>query len=412
MMKTQSKKKHLIVAGIAALLMASSLGLNINTIGVFLQPMANSLNVSMGAMSTHSMLISIGLACGAFIVPPALNYFNIRLLVLVSAIGLAATTVGMSFSTQVWMFNFLGFIRGVAASLSAIVPLQLLINNWFIAKHGLATSFVFSFSGVAGALFSPILASIVENQGWRMALVIKAGIFVLLSLPGLLIPYHLKPEEEGLTPYGADENGDSQSVDTVNKVLRKPFTFQSITFAITLTFGFLIPTITAIAQHLANIGIDFGFSAAIGALMISACMVGNIVFKLIIGAISDAFGIITAVVVMASGVIVGLVLLLIAQSNVVVLVGSLFVGAVYSMASVGISLTVKHIYSAMEFPKVFPMVNFIGSIGGAVAVSLYGFSYDLSGGYTLSLVVSIGVMILVIGLILIANRTSLATSKA
>lgn len=122
MMKTQSKKKHLIVAGIAALLMASSLGLNINTIGVYLQPMASSLNVSMGAMSTHSMLISIGLACGAFIVPPALNYFNIRLLVLVSAIGLAATTLGMSFSTQVWMFNVLGFIRGVAGLYQLLSP--------------------------------------------------------------------------------------------------------------------------------------------------------------------------------------------------------------------------------------------------------------------------------------------------
>lgn len=166
--------------------------------------------------------------------------------------------------------------------------------------------------------------------------------------------------------------------------------------------------ITAISQHLAGIGLDFGFAANIGALMISACMIGNILFKLIIGVLSDTLGIIKAVSTMAGIVILGLTLLLTTDSNFLILIASFFVGAIYSMASVAIPLLINQFYSPLEFTKVFPLVNFVASIGGAIAVTLYGISYDLSGGYILSIVASIVVVIAIMVLILVANQSSIS----
>lgn len=327
-----------------------------------------------------------------------------------SALIMAISTFVLSFATHLWVFNLLGFIRGLAASFSGMITIQLLINNWFIAKHGFVTSFVLSFSGVAGALFSPLLASVINSQGWRLALIVQAVLFLLLSLPGILITYHLKPEDEGLKPYGAKtgQTATNGSEAKLFNVSRKPLSVRSTTFIATLMFSFLIPMITAISQHLAGIGLDFGFAANIGALMISACMIGNILFKLIIGVLSDTLGIIKAVSTMAGIVILGLTLLLTTDSNFLILIASFFVGAIYSMASVAIPLLINQFYSPLEFTKVFPLVNFVASIGGAIAVTLYGISYDLSGGYILSIVASIVVVIAIMVLILVANQSSIS----
>jgi sugar phosphate permease len=402
-----NNKKHFLVAGIAALLMAGSLGLNLNTIGVYLQPIANSLGVTTGDISMHSTLISMGIAFGAFLIPPVLERFNFRLVVFIATIFTAGATFGMAFATEVWMFNVLGLIRGTASAFFGIVALQLLINNWFIKKHGMVTSIVFSFSGIAGAIFSPILSNIIQSQGWQAAFIVQAILFIVLSLPGILIPYRLSPQEEGLEPYGYSENILASENTGEKESSRKPFSFGSVTFISTVLFAVLIASLTALNQHLAGIGVDFGFTATIGALMISACMLGNIIFKLVIGMISDSIGTIIALISMVGTVTVGLVLLLLGQSDFIILAGSFLLGAMYSVAAVGLSIFVKHIYSDEEFPKVFPIVNFMSNIGGAIAVSAYGYSYDLSGGYQLAVVASIVITVIIASLILIANRTSL-----
>lgn len=406
-----NNKKHFLVVIIASLLMGGALGLNLNTIGVYLQPIANSLGVTTGEISMHSTLLSIGIAFGAFLILPVIERFNFRLVVLVATIFTAGATYGMSLATEVWMFNVLGFIRGLSSAFFGIVALQLLINNWFIAKHGMITSIVFSFSGIAGAIFSPILSNIIQTQGWRTAFVVQAILFVLFNLPGILIPYHLSPQEEGLEPYGFDENHSETIYNTEETSLRKPFSFGSVTFIVTILFAIFIASLTALNQHLAGVGIDFGFTASIGALMISACMIGNILFKLMIGLISDSIGTIIALLSMVGTVTLGLVLMLISHSDRMVLAGSLLLGAMFSVAAVGLSLFVKHIYSDEEFSKVFPMVNFMANIGGAIAVSAYGYSYDFSGSYELAMVASIVITLVIIILILTANRTSLVKNK-
>lgn len=403
----KNNKKHFLVAGIAALLMAGALGLNINTVGVFLQPVANDLNVTIGDISMHSTLISIGIAFGAFVIPAILERVHIRLVVLIATTVVSLVTFGMAFTNAVWQFNVLGFVRGFASSFFGIVALQLLINNWFISKHGVVTSFVFSFSGVAGAVFSPILSTIIQNQGWQTAFITKGILFILLNLPGILIPYELSPQEEGLKPYGAGEKNVDSANKTVATTRRKPFSLTSVTFIATILFAVLITSLTALNQHLAGIGIDFGFSATIGALMISACMVGNVAFKLVIGIISDFKGTIVAILAMVGTVILGLVLLWVSHSDAVILIGALFLGAMYSVAAVGLSLFVKHVYLAEDFLKVFPLVNFMSNIGGAIAVSAYGYSYDASGGYEVAIVASIVIAVIIIGLVLAGHRFSL-----
>lgn len=82
----------------------------------------------------------------------------------------------------------------------------------------------------------------------------------------------------GLLPYGADEPSgeveDEASAD-LGLTLR---VFTPTFFALT-TFVVCLIMVTTLSGHMSSLAQDYGYSAQAGALMLSACMVGNVVSK-------------------------------------------------------------------------------------------------------------------------------------
>lgn len=397
-------KKYILITIVACALAASSVGLNINLNGLYIQPVSQAIGVSTGAFSLHSTFISIGIAVGSISVPVFLKKFDYRLIVLVASVVAAIMTFLMSLSSQVWMFSILGFIRGFSSAFFGFVGLQFLINNWFIAKHGLVTSLVFSFGGVAGAILSPIVSSLMESRGWQAGYIIQSVLYLVFALPALFIPFKATPQQEGLEPYQDNEQVKTvQAGDFKSEV--KPFTYKTRTFALVIVVSIFATALTGMVQHLPGVATDFGFSTAVGAMMISAAMIANIIFKLLVGVLNDKKGAIFANLVMVVAVTTGFGLLLLGANQIFMLSGSFMFGSIYGLTAVGMALFIKHLYPIEHFGKVFPIVNFTQNIGAAFAISIYGFSYDLSGGYTLAVVASMAVSVLIGTLILLADKS-------
>ena len=66
------------------------------------------------------------------------------------------------------------------------VPLQTTVTRWFAAKKGLALGLMFSGYGIAGFILSPILQSVIDSNGWRIAFVILSIILLCIVLPSAL----------------------------------------------------------------------------------------------------------------------------------------------------------------------------------------------------------------------------------
>lgn len=406
-----TNKKHIMVMTLAALLMGSSLGLNFNTIGVFLQPIAAGLDVNVGAISQHSTIMSIGMAFAAFFIPPVLNKLPFRRAMLIATAINVASIFLMSFATRIWMFNILGLIRGVSAAFFGVVGLQLLINNWFISKHGLVTSIVFSFSGLLGAVFSPIVTEVILAYGWERGFQLLALLVLIFNAPGILLPYKFSPKDEGLEPYMDEMNSEETDDALLDEKGKVSYSMQSLTFILLILFAALVPSLTGLAQHLQGIGLDFGFSATVGAYMISGSMIGNILFKLVIGTLSDFKGTIFALLSMVGTVATGLILIYVTNSNILAILGSLLYGAVFSIATVGMSLFIRHIYEIKDFQRVFPIVNFVTNIGGALAVSFFGYSLDITDSYNFAVLFAFILMIVGIIIILVIHRRTKQVNK-
>ncbi|MDK7164439.1 hypothetical protein, partial [Winkia sp. UMB3105] len=83
---------------IMAFTVAGSVGLNINSVGVFLGPVSKDLNVMTGTFAIHATLISFGTAFAAFAVPGVLKRFSFKKVLIVSTLVTALSTMAMGFS--------------------------------------------------------------------------------------------------------------------------------------------------------------------------------------------------------------------------------------------------------------------------------------------------------------------------
>lgn len=109
---------------------------------------------------------------------------------------------------------------------------------------------------------------------------------------------------------------------------QSPFAFASIGFLSFFVFGMMASCITSVTQHFPGFAQSVGFDASLGALLLSAGMVGNIVFKIVIGVLSDRLGALKATLVTLVINMAGIFLLLTGLSSGILLLGAFFFGSV------------------------------------------------------------------------------------
>lgn len=367
--------KHWIILAVCCGLSASSIGISINCSGIFYTPVSESLGILRGSFAMHMTIFSMVTALASFFIPTLMKKVPYKLLLTVSSIVAVITTALMGFVDNLLMFYVLGALRGASTALFASVPLTMIINNWFVEKHGLATSLVFSFSGVAGTLFSPILSSCIEKYGWQTSYVIMGMLILFLTLPSIIYPFHIDPLKESLLPYGGKKQ--EQKVETS----QAKFNFVSAPFIAFFVFGLLSACLTSVTQHFPGYAASLGFSASIGALLLSAGMVGNISFKLLIGVLSDMLGTVKAVIIMLVAVLTGTLLLMFSKVEILLILGAFLFGASYAVGAVGLPLLTKYFFKVENYSKVYPSVSFASNLGAALSLSLVGYIYDFFGSY-------------------------------
>ncbi|MCR5468810.1 MAG: MFS transporter [Lachnospiraceae bacterium] len=376
-MTNNYKKIILIMCGLAA----ASIGICQNTPGVFYAPVSTAFGVLRGTFALHATLTSLGIAVTALFMPRVFKKFSIKTIVIFGTILMVAATAGMSFANHMMTFYVLSIIRGIGAGLCANVSITTIINQWFMKSNGQVTSIALSFSGLAGALCSPLLSTCIENFGWRSAYLLQAGILAFFLLPAVILPFHTSPEDEGLMPYGFVKE------ETTKKETKpsKPFRFLSVSFLCMSVMTLLSTSITGISQHISGYAQSLGMSAAFGGLLLSVIMVGNIIMKLVIGFISDKKGTVFSCFLMMG--LNALALFLIAlggrmMSKPLLLFAAFLYGSVYAIGAVGISLLVKLFFGVENYAAAFSKISFIMSTGGACSLPLIGYLFDFTGAYT------------------------------
>lgn len=387
-------------------LATGSIGLCINAVGVFYTPVSESLGILRGTFAMHATISLVAMAVISLFIPSILNKYSYKKILILSVVVASGSTVLMAYSQGIGWFYLLAALRGISTGLFSIVPLTIIINQWFNKKNGLATSLVLSFSGIAGALGSPIFAFIIENFGWKTAYLIKGFAIFLVCLPAIVYPFSMNPIDDGLLPYGYEE----EKVQEKRLVkLKNQFDFKNISFIAFFSFSVLLVAITGLAQHLPGFAESIGYPSSMGAVLLSVSMLGNISSKLLIGIISDVFGAISAMLLMLFSNIVGILLLFNHSNMTILLIGAFLFGSIYSVGPVGCALLTKHLFGSENYSATFPLISFALNIGSAIALPLVGYLYDFTGSYNIAWIMALGIH--GIGLLLLATSVKLTQQQ-
>lgn len=390
--------KHWIILIGCCGLAASSMGIVVNTSGVFIAPVSTSLGVLRGTFSLVSTFTLVSTAIISLFTPQIINKLGIKKSLFAGSILVFGSTFLMGMAKSMIIFYLLGIIRGIGAGLNAILPITMIINKWFNKSNGLATSIVLSFSGVAGAFLSPVFSSLINSIGWQNTYYVAAIISLAVTLPIILYPFKLDPLEEGLEPYGG-------KFEVVNKTTTNT-TFNPITlsFILFMTFAILTTGITGMPSHFPGFGESIGLSATTASLMLSASMIGNISSKLIIGILSDKLGAIKAVLVMMITNMIAAICMIILPKGIFVIIFAFMFGSIYSIGAVGIALLTRYFFGENNYAKAYSIVSFGTNLGGAFSMSLFGFIYDLFKSYTNAFILTVIFSLLNFGLLYILSQ--------
>ena len=381
--------RYLIVIAAMCGLSAATVGLITNVAGLFFTPMANEFGVLKGTASLTLTIANICVALGGLATRRLTKLVPLRVLLIAGVAVLAGSTLATSVAPSMGIIYLLSATKGLAGGIIGFVLITYILNKWFVAQLGLATSIAMGCSGLAGAVFTPIIQPVVTGFGWRAGEVLVAALMVALCLPAILFVPSCDPGDTGLTPFGA--SGAPAKPASQDK--KPPIEVDRMLFAGVVLYAVLAAAVSAMPQHFPGFAEEVGLSASVGAAMISVCMVANTLGKIVMGWLTDRIGARASILAYTMLVCASIAALLLVHVPAVYIVAALFFGLCYSRATVGLTMMCREIFGKRGFGIVYPVAALGCSFSNAVFSSAVGFGYDLTGGYTVSLVVFLAFLV-------------------
>lgn len=376
----KSLKKYIVPIISLCGLISCSLGLCSNIQGVFFEGGAKELQVMIGTFSMQNTISCIITYVFAVYFVRIMDRISYRTALLLGSVLTGMSFIVMGFTSNVLVFYILGIFRGIGVSVFAVAVVTIGINNWFKKKTGLVTSLVFCTSGITGMMLSPLFTWIIERYSWRRAYVFMGITACVLTLPALFSNFSPEPERCGFVPYGGrfeKENGEGKKAVATTQTKSTG----AGTFWILSAIAVLYNIILGFSQHLTIYADSIGIESTVGAVMLSLCMFGNVLFKLFSGILADRLGALKSTAFMVSVSLASVLMLFVVRSPWVQKMAAFLFGVTYSVITVSLSLLVMEFYSREEYRRLFPKISLVGGIANPVAISLLGYIYDFQSSY-------------------------------
>ncbi|MBO7677650.1 MAG: MFS transporter, partial [Erysipelotrichaceae bacterium] len=382
-MEDKMNRKHILLIIAMAGMVGCSVGLVQNVAGVYFDPIAREMNIGRGPVS-FTLTIDVMLSeVGTLLFKKISDRIGGELTTRIGAILLIAGTVLSGLSSKLIFLYIFSGIKGIGGGLIHLVTASLFINNWFEKRNGLMVSIAMAFSGVAGAIFSPLLSSVINSYGWKIGYMVNGALMFVLLIPLLFLKITYHPEDSGLRPYGFSSEKESEEETTVDE--NKGNGSDLLLFVYAIIVGF----VTCVPQFFPGHAGVLGDSSSFGSLLISLSMITNIISKVILGSLVDKIGPKKAVMITSSIVLIGSVLML---KNITLYLGALLFGFCYAGSTVGLTSISKDQYSKPDYLIKYPILSFVSTAVNALGSPLVGFIYDGSASYSTAFIICIVMM--------------------
>ena len=186
-------------------------------VSLYMIPVTEEFGIPRSAFTLTTTIIALS---GIFLSPAVgkiVQKYNIKWILTagIFVFGLSYMSYGMAQSA--FHLYLSAAVLGISFLFCGNLTMQIIIVNWFKKSRGLAMSIAISGIGLGGFLFSPVIANLIMNFGWRKTYLIMGLGILLIGLPIALFVMKKSPEEIGLKPYGEGEE-DEQAKSANNEI--------------------------------------------------------------------------------------------------------------------------------------------------------------------------------------------------
>jgi MFS family permease len=176
-----------------------------STPGVMVGPLSAEFGWSIG---TISLALSVNLALFGLTAPFAaalMERFGVRPVVATALVLVAAGSGLTVFMTASWQLVLLwGVIVGLGTGSMALALVATVVGRWFVARRGLVSGVLTAANATGQLIFLPVVAHVVQTDGWRSAALAVSGTALVVA-PIVLLLLRERPADVGELPYGGTE---------------------------------------------------------------------------------------------------------------------------------------------------------------------------------------------------------------
>ncbi|WP_448032794.1 MFS transporter [Bradyrhizobium liaoningense] len=186
------------VTFLAALISAGTVGAP----GVFIVPLQKEFGWSTAEISSALSIRFILFGLMAPFAAALLNRYGLRNVTLVAQLIVVSALVLSLGMTEVWQLIALwGVVIGIGTGMTALVLGATIATRWFAARRGLVVGIMTASVATGQLVFLPLLASLTERYGWRLALGFVC-VMLGVSAVAVLLAMRDRPSDVGLRPFG------------------------------------------------------------------------------------------------------------------------------------------------------------------------------------------------------------------
>lgn len=318
---------------------------------------------------------------------------------LVMTLGMVLVGIGrfcFGLSTAFWMYAVSAALTGIGYCMGGMVPLALIIRNWFESRRNLALGIASAGSGISTLIAPPILTHLMTAYGLRTAFFAEGVVLLLGAVAGWFL-LRSTPEEMGLEPYRIA--GDTAPVTQTSSEGYGPTPVFFLMLAALLLGAPNGPGFNHLAILLDTEGYDPMVTAALVSYMGVTICAGKVLF----GQLYDRLGSwISNLLILGINLIalISCCLTFTGWLSVAILAATTF-GLGLTIMTVCPSVWAKDLARSADFPKVVRAFTAFHSLGMLLAGPIPGMLADRFGSYIPAYVLFLGAMLLVTLIVLL-----------
>lgn len=344
------------------------------SLGVFLQPMADSLGWSYAGISMASTLAFLWMGVGGFVWGWLYDRYGARMVVLFGGLleGLGLVVASRAQSLPVFLLVY-GTGAGLAAG-AVFVPLTAATASWFVRHRSLAVSLVSAGLALGTTLVAPLARWLIVTHDWRFAMLTLGFAAWAIILPTALL---LRPAPGDKRPAAGPSAVDAgQAAMTVGQALKT-----SVFWILSLANFACCAAHSGPLFHMVSYAAYCRVAPLTAATVLGVAGLAGLSGRVICGLIADRTGAKRTLAACLALQAVAIALYGLAYDLDTLYAVSVLFGFAYGGAMPLYAILVREHFPATIMGSVFGIVAMIAAFGMALGPPVGGWLFDRFGGY-------------------------------